>query len=216
MLNEYMSSSLAYTEQAELTGHVTAEAKRRCFGRAADTLLTDTLHRGGFTVLPSSAPSRHMFSPGSNLLQRLHTSSRCSEARSDFSANERVMGVDNVDNGRHSRRSGRSSHSAAKLRHQASSMSLDALLGHGSSRRAISSMSSNHDGSFKSLRPFSSTGSNHDGSFLSSLRDTDTPPGATDAFEAHKALVLCPPPLRSQLTRAVAHRVNADRKFPTL
>jgi len=47
-----------------------------------------------------------------------------------------------------------------------------------------------------------------------SMRDMDTPPGAITAFEAHRTLVQCPPPLRSQVhaTRR-ADRLNSESPF---
>ena len=40
----------------------------------------------------------------------------------------------------------------------------------------------------------------------------ETPPGATDAFEAHKVLVHCPPPLRAQ-PYATRHGDGKARKL---
>ena len=153
-------------------------------------------HRKRSMLVPSANAQHTLFASGANVLQRLDTASRASDVSS--SADEMATGVADADNGRHSRRSGLSSHSVAKLRRIRSSLSVDYLGGRSSGLgRAFSSTGS----LLGLLRP---SGAHSAGLTREML---ETPPGATNAFESHKTLVHCPPPVRIQLhaTRAERH-----------
>lgn len=169
------------------------EARSREPRTDVDLRLAETLQRGGLVVpLSAGAPlSSHYKSDHSFLIQRPPSSA----GQSSSSDAKCATGVADVDNGRHSRLSGRALHSRAKMQRTASSSSMAAIGGRASSLRAsiagsAASFVGSSSGSFKALR------------------DIDTPPGAADAFEASKALVLCPPPLRPQVHATRAERAD--------
>jgi len=207
------------------SGRSSGEAGSGETGREEDRrlALTETLRRGGLSVMPPGTAQHALFASGANLLQRPF-SSKGSEAHTS-SSDALPTGVINSANGRHSRRSGRSSHAVAKRM-------LGSDLGSDLAGSASGSWSVPVDGRNSSLagsltRAFSSSGSllglacaPHQSSARSlsaaaarSLRAIDTPPCAPNAFEVHQTLVKCPPPLRSQLhaTRAtLAYRCSSE------